>query len=112
MNRLVLVLFILCLAVKGRAQEPHFIQHDMGDANVGIAINRMLQDHQSMIWLGTDQGLARFDGLEWHPIQLDSSLVPIKVTSLMEDNRGTIWVGTATGSIYYLNAARKVKVLT
>lgn len=110
MNHLFLVAFIFCLTTIGRAQEPHFIQHDIGDANVGVAINRMLQDHQSMIWLGTDKGLARYDGLDWHPIRLDSSLFPAKVTSLMEDNRGTLWVGTASGIIYYLDVARKVNL--
>lgn len=109
MNHLLLAAFIFFLVVASHAQEPHFIQHDMGDANVGIAINRMLQDHQSMIWLGTDQGLARYDGLEWHPIQLDT-FSSVKVTSLMEDNRGMIWVGTASGRIFYLDLTRKVKV--
>ncbi len=91
-------------------QEPHFIQHDIGDANAGIPIHKMLQDNQCMIWLGTDQGLARYDGMVLHPVRLDSSKIPAMVTSLMEDDDGNIWVGTASGQIFYLDAARMVHV--
>src|SRR5688572_10930280 len=107
MNRaLIMVLFFCPLLI--RAQEPLFIQHEIGDVNLGIPINRMLQDHQAMIWLGTNNGLARYDGNVWYPIVLDSLSPLAQVTSLMEDDNGKIWVGTSFGRIYFLDLARKV----
>lgn len=91
-----------------KAQEPRFIEHNIGDENAGIPINTMLQDHQGMIWFGTDQGLVRYDGIAWRPVLKDSSAIPGKVTSLFEDREGKIWVGTALGQIYFLDIARKV----
>ena len=108
MNRFqLLVYFTISFAIVN-AQEPHFIQHDIGDVIAGVAINRMLQDHQSMIWLGTDQGLARYDGTHLHEVEMDDVSLPGKVTSLMEDNKGIIWIGTASGRIFYLDASRKI----
>ena len=107
MNRLLLTLSLWCVLDVVIAQEPKFLQHNTADENAGVPINTMLQDHQCMIWLGTDQGLVRYDGNAWHPISLDTTS-PSMVTSLMEDHEGKIWVGTSSGKIFYLDASRKV----
>lgn len=108
MNRslaLILLLFSFDLL---QGQEPRFRHHEIGDANAGIPINVMLQDYQCMLWLGTDNGLARYDGHSWFAIAVDSNKQQLQVTSLMEDGKGQIWIGTASGAIYYLDLARKL----
>lgn len=99
---------LLCFHTIVLAQEPHFLLHDLGDENVGISIRTLLQDHNSMIWLGTERGLARYDGLRWHPVRLDTSATPHHITSLMEDRAGKIWIGTLSGKIFFLDESRKV----
>ncbi len=108
MNRYFLLPFFLFYLTFPRAQEPKFIQHEIGNAYTDIPINAILQDHQCMIWLGTENGLARYDGNGWYPISLDISDSVITVTSLFEDKSGRIWVGTARGMIYYLDMSRNV----
>lgn len=108
MNQLLLTASLCCFFILSQAQEPHFLIHENGDENAGVGINVMLQDHQAMIWFGTDNGLARYDGLRWHPVYLTSSELRVKVTSLMEASNGYIWVGTDIGQIFYLDRARKV----
>ncbi len=98
--------FLLFLT-PGIAQEPRFIQHDIGDANAGIPINTLIQDHQCMIWLGSDRGLSRYDGNALHPIALGDPDTSIIITALFEDKTNRLWVGAASGSIYYLDQARK-----
>ena len=53
MNRLLLALTAMFVLATGIAQEPRFIQHDLGDENVGVPMHTVMQDHQCMIWLGT-----------------------------------------------------------
>ena len=86
MNQILCVVTLCLLFGTLRAQEPLFLQRDIGDANVGIAINTLLQDHQSMIWLGMKNGLSRYDGYEWHEVIMDSASHPVEVTALFEDD--------------------------
>ncbi|MEO5583514.1 MAG: two-component regulator propeller domain-containing protein, partial [Saprospiraceae bacterium] len=90
------------------AQEPKFIQHEIGLDFKEVPLNVMLQDHEGMIWLGTGKGLARYDGNEWYSIILDT--VSREVRCLFEDNQDNLWIGTASGNIYYLDKSRNVHV--
>ncbi|MFZ1676779.1 MAG: two-component regulator propeller domain-containing protein [Saprospiraceae bacterium] len=107
MNRNLLLPYFIFYLTCMKAQEPKFIQHEVGNAFADIPINVMLQDHQCMIWLGTDNGLARYDGNTCFPVRLDTSATSLSVTSLCEDNTGKIWVGTSSGKIYFLDPSGK-----
>ncbi len=89
-------------------QEPLFIQHDIGDAVSSRSLHAILQDRQCMIWIGTEKGLARYDGSSWQEVPLTSGDTAYHVSSLFEDMASRIWIGTASGRIFYLDPARKV----
>lgn len=108
MNRIRLSIWLAFFAYSGIAQEPRFIQHDIGDENAGLAIYTIIQDNQCMIWLGTVSGLARYDGNVWHPVQLGHPDSNYQVTALFEDASYRIWIGTSSGKIFYLDKSRKV----
>src|SRR5262245_40483457 len=63
------------------------------------AIYALAQPADGYLWLGTDFGLLRFDGvrpLEWTPpagTQLPSS----SIQSLLAARDGTLWIGTTKG---------------
>lgn len=61
---------------------------------------RFLQDKIGVMWIGTENGLYRYDGtfrlLERQPNN-PFSLSHNVVKALCEDNEGTLWVGTAGG---------------
>jgi ligand-binding sensor domain-containing protein len=101
-----LLCFFICITCL-HAQEPRFFQHDLGNANVGITINTILQDRNCMLWLGTNSGLARYDGVTWHVVDLPTTNT-VRVVSLAEDHTSRIWVGTEAGEIFYLDQARHI----
>ena len=107
MIRILLLIFLVAWAGTNHAQESRFFKHDLGNANAGITINTILQDKNCMLWLGTNTGLARYDGVTWHPIKLNLS-EPVNVVSLMEDHRQRIWIGTASGEVFFLDKARHI----
>jgi ligand-binding sensor domain-containing protein len=107
MIRILTLIFFLACATISNAQEPRFFQHDLGNINAGITINTMLQDKNSMLWLGTNTGLARYDGVTWHQVNLSLS-EPVKVVSLMEDRLQRIWIGTESGEVFFLDKARHI----
>ncbi len=64
-------------------------------------INTIFQDRKGFIWVGTDEGLNRFDGvnfIEYNNKHDDTlSLSSNIVTHILEDSEGALWVGTTRG---------------
>ena len=62
-----------------------------------------LQDLLGFFWIGTTEGLCRFDGYSFKVFRNDSSdplsLVSNAVTSLCQDQEGYLWIGTADGRL-------------
>ncbi len=67
------------------------------------SLNSMLQDDKGFFWLGTLNGLQRFDGKRFityrHNPNDTTSLAGNQVTSLMQDNKKRLWMsaGVTTG---------------
>ncbi len=61
----------------------------------------ILQDKYGFLWIGTENGLNRYDGYEFkvykHNPRDSNSLSANLVTCLYEDKQGTLWVGTSDG---------------
>jgi len=60
------------------------------------SINCLTQDRQGYLWLGTPNGLIRFDGVRFVAFegQASPALAQGWVQSLLCDDRGALWVGT------------------
>ena len=71
------------------------------------AVETVIQDQQGFIWIGTDNGLNRFDGYRFvtytHDKDDPHSLAHNWIWALHEDATGTIWVGTDGGGLDRLN---------
>jgi len=59
-------------------------------------INCLAQDHQGYLWLGTPQGLIRFDGVRFVAFEgpASSALAQGWVRSLFCDQAGVLWIAT------------------
>ena len=66
-----------------------------------------LQDHLGYIWIGTQNGLVRYDGYEAKVYKLETegnkerNLCVIR--SLFEDKKGNIWIGTFLQGLFRYN---------
>ncbi|MBI2840609.1 MAG: hypothetical protein HYX75_20020 [Acidobacteria bacterium] len=105
-----LVSAALILAVSGRAAalDPakaitQYIhrswqtEHGLPQNSVGAIV----QTHDGYIWLGTEEGLVRFDGLSFKIFE-KRSLRALKnnfITALVEDRSGALWIGTRGGLV-------------
>jgi len=65
------------------------------------SVTAIVQTRDGYLWLGTYNGLARFDGVRF-TVFADSTtpgLQSSRVTSLFEDDAGRLWIGHETGGL-------------
>jgi signal transduction histidine kinase/ligand-binding sensor domain-containing protein/CheY-like chemotaxis protein len=64
-------------------------------------IRALAQDTDGFLWLGTEAGLVRFDGVEFRTFDRNSSptLKATDVTALFVDNVNRLWIGTDDGAV-------------
>lgn len=57
----------------------------------------IFQDSKGFIWLGTEAGLIKFDGINFTPYTTRDGLINSTVRSIAEDSSGNLWIGTING---------------
>ena len=66
-------------------------------------IRAITQTKDGYLWLGTDEGLARFDGYEFVVFNKTNGDLPDNsITALAAANDGGLWIGTSNGLTQYL----------
>ncbi|MBI2419738.1 MAG: hypothetical protein HYV28_17885, partial [Ignavibacteriales bacterium] len=67
-------------------------------------VNCLMQTRDGFIWMGTHEGLVRFDGKRF--LSINSKSVPIlksnRISALCEDKNDAIWIATFGAGIYKL----------
>lgn len=72
-------------------------------------VQSILQTRDGFLWIGTQEGLARFDGLGFVVFDKENTpqLTSNDIRSLLEDNQGTLWIGTSNGLVQLQNGVFK-----
>ncbi|MDB6109970.1 MAG: hypothetical protein JWR69_1720, partial [Pedosphaera sp.] len=63
------------------------------------SVRALAQTRDGYIWVGSDDGVARFDGVRFTSFGLRDGLRSGPVRRLFEDSHGTLWAGTAGGGL-------------
>ena len=78
-----------------------------------VSVTAMAQDEQGYIWLGTQGGLARFDGHQFTVFNTANTpqLLSNLVTTLYLDSNKRLWIGTVNGLSYFAGFASAAVVV-
>ena len=89
--------------VVARQSYHHFERFSMADELPDYSIMALHQDSKGFIWIGTQNGLARFEGNRFKsfmPDPTDSlSLSDGFIYALAEDQNAQLWIGTRSGGL-------------
>lgn len=101
-NRILFFTIFLTLVVSLQAQNRlDFDKLSIEDGFTSSKANAIIQDRKGFIWIGTWNGLNRYDGYHceaFRPRYHDSTSISNReVVELLEDNMGNIWIGTSSG---------------
>jgi ligand-binding sensor domain-containing protein/signal transduction histidine kinase/DNA-binding NarL/FixJ family response regulator len=65
------------------------------------SVNSIIQTKEGYLWMGTEEGLVRFDGIRFHIFNKSNvkGMSENFITSLYEDRDGNLWFGTYGGGL-------------
>src|SRR5579862_2141680 len=71
------------------------------DGLPGSSVLSLLQTHDGYLWVGTQDGMARFDGLHFTKYSDADTpgLAGRPIVHLFEDSRSNLWVGTESAGV-------------
>ena len=98
--RQILIFAFLCRSITGtHAQFTHIQSLTVADGLSQGLITRIYQDRQGFIWIGTLDGLNRYDGytirrFNEDPLSPFSLTGSTYITDICEDREGLLWIGT------------------
>jgi signal transduction histidine kinase/streptogramin lyase len=98
-----------CLTRGAWALDPHktltqYSRHVWGqqDGLPQDTVKSIAQTLDGYLWLGTDEGLARFDGFDFTVFRKSKGDLPAdSITALAASPDGTLWIGTSNGLSRY-----------
>ena len=112
-KRIYIVIFIIGLlisnySIKVEAKEPiNFKNITIEDGLTQGTVEALFQDSKGYIWIGTNDGLNRFNGYKFKVYSVEenekNSIVNNYILDIKEDAEGNIWVATANGLSKILN---------
>ncbi|HWQ55239.1 MAG TPA: two-component regulator propeller domain-containing protein [Bryobacteraceae bacterium] len=91
------VLALVCLPATVSGQRYSFRYYGQQDGLTNLAIDCLLQDRTGFIWIGTQNGLFRYDGRRFTAFRRPQGLPGVRVEAIHETADGTLWVGTQHG---------------
>lgn len=104
--RFIILTICLCFSCYTvRAIDLNFKYYMVEDGLSSNTVFAIMQDSRGFVWIGTEDGLNRFDGYDFHSyrnVPRDStSLINNYIYSLYEDSRQKLWIGTEIGICIY-----------
>lgn len=100
MKKKILLTVLISILVTSNASALELITNytRVNDGLVSDVITSISMDPSGSVWVGTNLGLSRFDGIEWKSYRKSNSDLPSEyINCIMPDSDGNIYFGTELG---------------
>lgn len=89
----------------GFSQDLYFNPLEVNNELTKSDVSCLIQDSSGFLWIGTDDGLNKYDGNKVHKFYTryndEHSLSGNRITCMYEDSRKRIWIGTEGNGLNY-----------
>lgn len=92
----------------------NYINFETLDIESGLSqnyVNCIFEDHSGLIWIGTEDGLNRYDGINFlkyfNDFKIKNSISGSQVMDIVEDKNNNLWISTKEDGLNKLNSNRK-----
>lgn len=113
-SALTAILIFCAVAIQAQYKTPYFNMLSVENGLPQTTVTTRLQDKMGYLWLGTANGLVRYDGyrLKQYPIFNEEGIPakPTSVNQVFEDRNGELWCIVNLQGIYRLDRKREVFV--
>ncbi len=92
-------LFLYSLIING--QVFHFKNYGIDSKIPNTFIYTLGQSNDGYLWVGTGNGLSRFDGFEFYNVMFPDSVTGRTPKTSLKDKNGTLWFGCSDGTVFY-----------
>lgn len=110
MNKIFFVIIYLIVQTAFLFPNNNLIKFDHYSLEQGlsqVSVNCIIQDKYGFLWIGTDDGLNKFDGYKFtvyrNNPEDETSLSRNHIWSIYEDKAGNLWIGTFGGGLNKFN---------
>ncbi|MEM1137669.1 MAG: two-component regulator propeller domain-containing protein, partial [Bacteroidota bacterium] len=102
---LLLFLSIEVFQLNAQSSTLNIQKFSVNGFNFNLNANVVYQDKIGYLWIGTNNGLYRYDGQDLKEFQYDvfdpKSLPNNTINSVLEDDNGNLWIGTESYLVFY-----------
>ena len=96
-RRLIVMLWLICLLPAAICQQLPLRYYSQSDGLTNMVVSALAQEPGGYLWIGTPNGLFRYDGARFQRFELRQGLPTPYITALHVDGSGRLWVGTTEG---------------
>ncbi|HUX57389.1 MAG TPA: ATP-binding protein [Bacteroidales bacterium] len=97
--RLTIILLLALGFFRLSAQDHYFRHYGTADGLNNSFLYAINQDKEGYLWVGTGEGLYRFNGFEFQHFTDQDSLAENFITTIYRDLSGSLWLGHKSGGI-------------
>jgi signal transduction histidine kinase/ligand-binding sensor domain-containing protein len=106
MKKILLIVLLFTISVHSYAQTPDIKFDHIGikEGLPEIVVRSIMQDAEGYIWMGTQNGLVRYDGYGYKIYRLGShklnKITNTSIISIFEDHEKVLWISTLENGLF------------
>lgn len=80
--------------------QPYFRNYSTEQGLPSPEVHCIMEDSRGYLWVGTDNGVARFDGYTFRTYDTKDGLEKNVILNILEDQKGRVWLSSLSGEVF------------